>query len=195
MIRSLWPDSQAPAVTNQSDGGAAGITTGTLLLFGNAFGKVLGVRFRATTTVVGSETYTVGLWQNSTPDVGVLLASKSVLGSTIVAGAWNSVSFNAPVSVDNTHAYVVGVWNSAGRYVATSAYFVGHSEGSLSAIYAPSNGENINAIVGSGFASSRQALFRPNQAFDVPTTTNGASYFVDVLWDDGLNSDDFFSFF
>lgn len=196
MLHTLWATSQTAANPNNSDGGAAGITTGTGTLFGSASGSVTAVTFLATTTTNPAETYTIGLWRCSDPSTGVLLSSRSVSAATITAGVWNTIQLTAPIPVDNTHAYASGVWNSGGRYVSTSSYFASPL-GSLASIYAWSSGENINAIVGSGFASSRQGLFLANAAFDLPSTQfNATSYFVSPVWDDGVTggSSGFFSF-
>lgn len=176
---TLWGDNPTPDITNNSDGGAAGVTLATGCLFGSG-GAVLAVRFRATTTVNAGETYTIAIFDYVS---GALIASKSVSGATITGGAWNRVDFDSPVTVDNTHAYVVAVWQSAGRYVAKLSYFVAHSEGSLSNVYAWGDSENISSVV-AGVTAARNGQSKVNSALSLPNNFTGHSYYVAPVWDD-----------
>lgn len=167
--------SQTPAITNASDG-TPGITFATTLVFA-VDGTVTGVRFYATSTVSG--TYTGGLWSvdSSDPGTGTLLASKT-LGVTPTAGAWNTITFDTPVSVTaTTVAYRVGVFSGDGRYVATTNFFPGGGGGLTNGdIFAPPNNDNpVGSIV------IGQGTFTINAAFSYPTTSgSGTCYFADV---------------
>ncbi len=174
----LFNTDPVPGITDASDGGASGVTTATGCLFA-AGGEVVGVRFRATTTVGGSETYTIAMWDLVSQ---TLLGSKSVLGSSITAGAYNRVDFDTPIAVDNSHGYVVGVWQSAGRYVATVNFFNSHNEGSLSNVYAWGDHENISSIV-SGVTDARNGQSRVNSALAFPNNFTAAGYFVSPIWE------------
>lgn len=162
--------SQTPSVTDASDG-TPGITTGTTLTFA-VDGTVTGVRFYATVTVSG--TYTGGLWtvNSSDPGGGTLLQQKT-LGSTPTGGTWNTITFDTPISVTAGLPYRVGLFSSAGRYVASSGFF--SSSLTNGDITAPAH----NATIGS--VTIAQGVFRIDAAFGYPNATFGsASYFVDA---------------
>lgn len=181
---SLWEDNPTPGITNASDGGAAGVVICTGCLFASG-GEVVGVRFRATDTVNSSETYTIAIWDLVST---TLLASRSVSGSTITGGTWNRVDFTTPVAVDSTHGYVVGYWQSAGRYVATVNYFNSHNEGSLASVYAWGDHENISSVV-SGVTDARNGQSRVNSALAFPNNFTSAAYFVTPVWEDSPASE------
>ena len=174
--------SQTPSVTDASDG-TPGITTGTTMVFAED-GTVTGVRFYATDTVSG--TYTAGLWSvdSSDPGTGTLLASKT-MGDAPTGDAWNTVTFDTPVSVTaTTVAYRVGIFSGDGRYVATVAFaeFAGGSGGLTNGdIFAPPNNDNpVGAIV------IKQGAFTIDAAFAYPTGGSGGTcYFVDVEYTAG----------
>lgn len=192
-LHTLWPDSQTAVVPNASDGGAAGITTGTVLIFG-AEGTVPSIHFLAPVTVGPGETWTVGLWVMIDNTSGTLLDSRSVLGATLTGGAWNTVDLNAPISVDHQHAYVASAWSSAGRYVATNGYF-STSHGDPGMVYGPADGENIGTIVPWPSPIVSNGRFLDNAPAGFPNFSAGStSYFVDAVWDDGAPSG-FFDFF
>lgn len=162
---------QTPVITNASDG-TPGITTATTFRAAVA-GQVTAARFFATTTVSGA--YTVGLWSvdSSDPGGGTLLASKT-MGGAPNPGTWNTVTFDSPVSVVANTAYRVGVFSSAGRYVATTGFFTGADlvNGNLTA---DQPGDTIGAVTIS------QGTFRIDSVFGYPNTSgSGSSYFVDV---------------
>lgn len=181
---TLWAGNPAPTdITDASDGGASGVTIGTGCLFG-AGGGVVAVRFRATTTVSGSETYTVGIFDYVSQ---ALLASKSVSGSTITGGAWNRVDFDSALSVDDEHAYVAVVWNSGGRYVANLTYFASTDEGVLGEVYAWQDHQDISSLV-SGVTDARNGQSRVNAAISIPNNFNGHSFLVAPVWDDTAGS-------
>lgn len=168
--------SQTPTITDASDG-TPGITTGTTMVFAED-GTVTGVRFYATSTVSG--TYTAGLWTVDSSDAGTgtLLASKT-MGGAPTGGAWNSVTFDTPVSVTTGVAYRVGIFSGAGRYVATVAFaaFAGGSGGLTNGdVFGPPNNDNpVGAIV------IKQGVFLIDAAFGYPTGGSGGTcYFVDV---------------
>lgn len=172
MSESLFT-SQTPSSANNSDGGAAGITTGTKMTFA-VNGTVSGVRFYATSTVGG--TYTVGAWSVTDQTNGTLLASKTA-GAAPTAGTWNVVSFDSPVSVTAGTPYLFGVWNSDGRYASTANFF-----GS-----ALTNGNITGIADGSTIPPAgtlRNGNFLANAAFAYPSDFfNANCYFVDVVFD------------
>lgn len=172
--------SQTPTSGNNSDG-TPGITTATTVKFAVA-GTVIGVRFFATTTTSG--TYSVAIWSVDTsdgsPGTGTLLASK-VMPRDPTPGAWNSVNFDAAVSVNPSTLYRVGVFSSAGRYVATPSFtpFVGGAGGLMNGnVFGPHNGDNpVGAI------TINQGTFEINASLIYPNDFgNGTSYFADPLF-------------
>jgi hypothetical protein len=171
--------SQTPALADNSDG-TPGITVGTTIKFATA-GQVSAARFYATSTVSG--TYTVGLWRvdTSDPGGGTLLASKTMSGSP-TGGTWNTVAFDTPVSVTATDVYRIGVFSSAGRYVATTGYapFATSGPGLTNGnLYAPAN--NANPV---GALTVSQGVFRIDSSFDYPNTSgNGSNYFADLVYE------------
>lgn len=181
---TLWDGSEVPATLNANDGGSPGVVVGTGCLFG-AGGEVVGVQFRATTTVGAAETYTVAIWRGDTPATGTLLASKSVTGAEINDSAWNRVDFDTPVAVDDEHAYFVGVWNSGGRYVFTQAYFNGTARGNLSTVYAWATGADISGVAGAGWEAVTNGRSLINTALAFPTSSfDGSCFFVGPVWED-----------
>ena len=177
MAESLFT-SQTPVSGDNTDGGAAGITTATSMLFA-VDGEITHVRFYTTTTVTG--TYTVGVWQVGGSDPsgsGTLLASKTTTGP-LTAGTWNTLALDTPVPVTaSTVLYRVGLWNSDGRYVASTG---GSSPWPLTNgnITAPAHGSDPV-----GFGSMSQGTFKDNAAFGYPTTNfNNGCYFIDVVFE------------
>jgi len=176
MSESLFT-SQTPVVTNANDGGSPGITTATTLMFG-ADGTVSGIRFYATTSVVGIETYTAELWSLSANDTGTRIADAAVLGTAITAGTWNVINFASPVAVDTLRAYRAAINNTGGRYVATAGFFNA----------APLVNGNITGIMDST-SPFGALLFNGTFADASPPSTipqnnfGDASYFVDVVFD------------
>ena len=165
---------QTPTGTNFADG-TPSITTATSVVFAVA-GSVTAVRFFATTTVSG--TYTVAIWQvtsnDSTGHTGTLLASKT-MGAPPAAGAWNSITLDSPVPVNTGTLYRVGVYSSAGRYVATPSFFTtGLTNGSITA---PPNGSDPVAL---GTLGQGTFVLNATLAYPENTSGNSASYFVDV---------------
>lgn len=180
---TLWAGNPAPAdINDASDGGAAGVTVGTGCLFGPD-GSVVAIRFRATTTVGGSETYTIGLFDYVSQS---LLGSKSVTGSSLTAGAWNRVDFDSPIAVDDEHAYVAVVWNSGGRYVASLTYFASTDEGVLGEVYAWQDHQDISALV-TGVTDARNGQSRVNAALSIPNNFLSHSFLVAPVWDDSIS--------
>src|SRR5690349_7038065 len=107
---TLFPtDPTTVDLPNNSDGVAAGVLLSVSCLFGASGGAITAIRFLATTTVSG--TYTVGVFDYESQE---LLYSQD-LASAPTAGAWHREDLDTPLSVDDTHTYVVFVWNSAGR--------------------------------------------------------------------------------
>jgi hypothetical protein len=165
--------SQTPVVTDANDGSPS-ITTATTVRFAQE-GTVTGIRFYATTTVSG--TYTALLYQVDAADdvspAGTLLASKA-LGSAPTGGTWNTITFDAPVSVTTGVLYRACIFSSAGRYVATTLFFaLAVTNGDITA---DANGDNPV-----GLGTLRQGTFLINAAAGYPSGAgNGTSYFVDV---------------
>jgi uncharacterized protein DUF4082 len=130
MTDRLWTVVDVPAAPDGNDGGAAGITTATTVQLLDA-GTITGIQFRATTTVVGTDLYTVSVWRVDTNDApidsgtGTMLASATVLGSALTPGAYNDVPFATPVTITPlTTGYRCEVWSpNPGRYVASGGFF------------------------------------------------------------------------
>lgn len=163
---------QTPALPDNSDG-TPGITTATSVAF-DVGGLVNGIRFYSTTTVSG--TYIGALWEITREDdgagTGTLLASKTMGGSP-AGGGWNTITFDTPVTVTVGKTYRAGLFNDAGRYVATSGFFA--SPLTNGDIIAP---EHNSALLGGALW---QGTFTINAALSYPTSSAGsASYFVDV---------------
>jgi hypothetical protein len=172
-VASLFT-SQVPASTDNSDG-APGITFAVTLRFAQA-GTVTAVRFYSTTTVSG--TYTGAAWQVTASDAGfggngTLLASK-VKPTAPTGGAWNTITFDTPVSVVPGVLYRFAVHSSAGRYVATLNFFTGAlTNGDITA---PADHSDPVAL-----GELWQGTFTINAALDYPRQTgSSANYFVDV---------------
>lgn len=177
MTESLFT-SQTPSSVNNSDGGAAGISTATGIRFAVA-GTVSAIRFYATTTVSGN--YVAELWEVTADDsapagtrVGV---SSTVASGSITAAAWNTITLAAPVSVVTGKVYRATVNSSAGRYVATLTFFtVDLVNGNLTA---DANGDDPVLL-----GALRQGAFSANSApNNYPSASgNGTCYFVDVVY-------------
>jgi hypothetical protein len=163
--------SQTPSSTDNSDG-TPGITFAVTVTFA-VDGQVTGVRFYSTTTVSG--TYTGALWavNSSDPGTGTALATKT-MGAAPSAGAWNTITFDTPVSVTAGVAYRAGVFSGAGRYVATLSFF--GSALTNGDITAPAH----NGSAG-GFTVS-QGTFRIDASLGYPNSPGSGqtNYFADV---------------
>lgn len=167
---------QTPTIPNVSE--ASPVTIGNAMTFSVA-GTVSGVRFYGPTTV-GAGTFQATLWQVSTDDssgtgTGTLLASATF--GAITPGAWNSATFT-PVAVDTTHAYVVAVRTSEGRYAATGGFFTS------ALVNVPITGvQDGAAFPAGGLAKLVNGRFTGGLV-NYPNNTFGSNgYFVDVLFD------------
>lgn len=175
MTDRLWTGGETISSPDQSDGGAAGITTATTVQFQSA-GSVTGVQYRAPNTISG--TWTIGIWEVTSDDdpagtgTGTLLDSKNV---SVVAGVFQDLMFDAPIPITPlTKIYRIGVWSSAGRYVATAGVFNAADVTSPGGfIIAYRSGHDTV-----GFGSQAQGTFKADAAFGYPSNTSGqASYF------------------
>jgi hypothetical protein len=169
MTDHLWTTGETIGVPDASDGGAAGITTATTVQFQSA-GSVTGVQYRAPNTLSG--TWTIAIWEVTAadpPSTGTLLDSKNV---TLAAGVWQDLFFNAPIPITPlTKLYRIGVWSSAGRYVATSGVFSAANFTSAGGfIKAMHNGDDTV-----GLGSIAQGTFRDNAAIGYPNGQAGAA--------------------
>ena len=170
--------SQTPSIPNVFEAGP--VTIGITLTFSVA-GTVAGVRFYGPATV-GGGTYEATLWRVTTDDstpgtgTGTLLANQ-VFGA-ITPGAWNNVLFSGAVAVDTTHAYVVAVRTSEGRYAATGGFFAS------ALVNAPITGvQDGAAFPAGGLAKLVNGRFTSGLV-NYPNSTFGSNaYFVDVLFD------------
>lgn len=174
MSQSLYT-SQVPTLPDVFEGSP--LTVGITVTFG-VVGTVPGAVLTVPATV-GAGTYEATFWRVVTDDstgtgTGTLLANAMFTGLT--PGAKVPVLFSSPVAVDTTHAYVVAVRTSVGRYAATGGLFAspivnlditGVQDASAAVGFTKlSNGRFINNLTG-----------YPNQTFG----SNG--YFIDVLFD------------
>jgi hypothetical protein len=91
---------------------------------------------------------------------------------------WNNVTFSSPVAVDTTHAYVVGLRTSQGRYAATGGFFTS------ALVNSPITGvQDGSAFPAGGFAKLVNGRFTSGLV-NYPNSTFGSNgYFVDVLFD------------
>lgn len=173
MSQSLF-SSQTPSLPDVFEGSP--VTVGNTLTFDTP-GTVSGARLYVPATV-GSGTYTATFWQVTVDDsggvgAGTLLASGQFL--TLNPGPWVSVNFS-PVSVDTSHAYVIAVRSTEGRYAATGGLFT-------SAIV---NGHITGIRDGSaaaGFAKLNNGRFTGGVASYPENTFGSNGYFIDVLYD------------
>lgn len=170
MTDRLWTGGETIGLPNNSDGGAAGITTAITTQFLSA-GNVTGIQYRAPDTATG--TWMIAMWEVTATDdtpAGTLLASKTV---TVSPGVFQDLLFDTPVAiVPTTKVYRFGVWNSQGRYVATLGVFSGFditSPGGF--IKAWHNGDDTV-----GLGSIRNGSFKDNAALTYPALGGGAWY-------------------
>jgi hypothetical protein len=168
--------SQTPTLPDVSEG--VPVTVGTTITFSTA-GTVTGARVYAPATI-GSGTFAAALWQITTDDsggsgAGTLLASATF--SALIPGTWNNVTFSSSVSVDTTHAYVVGLRTSEGRYAATGGLFAS------AIVNAPITGvQDGSAFAPAGFTKLNNGRFTSGLV-NYPANTFGSNgYFIDVLF-------------
>jgi hypothetical protein len=166
---------QVPALPDVNEGSP--VTVGDTLLFAAA-GQVSGARLYAPATL-GAGTYTATFWVVTTDDstgtgTGTLLAS-AVFG-VLTPGAWNNVSFASPVSVDTTHAYVIALRSTEGRYAATGGLFGSAIvNGSITGIK--------DASAFGSFTKLSNGRFTGGVASYPENTFGSNGYFIDVLYD------------
>lgn len=170
MTDRLWTGGETIGLPDNSDGGAAGITTAVTVQLQSA-GSITGVQYRAPNTATG--TWMIALWEVTATDdtpAGTLLTSKTV---AVTPGVFQDLLFDAPVAITPlTKLYRVGVWNSQGRYVATLGVFSGFditSPGGF--IKAWHNGDDTV-----GLGSIRNGSFKDNAALSYPALGGGAWY-------------------
>lgn len=174
MSQSLFT-SQTPALPDVSEGSP--VTVGITLTFSVA-GTVSGARFYAPATISG--TFEAAFWRVTTDDTGTgagTLLANATFGS-ITPGAWNTVAFSSAVAVDTTHAYVIGLRTSLGRYTATGGLF------SSAIVNSPITGpQDGAAFPAGGFTKLNNGRFTSGLT-NYPTSTFGSNgYFIDVLFD------------
>jgi hypothetical protein len=176
-VSSSLYTSQIPSLPDVSEGSP--VTVGITLTFSVA-GQVSGARVYAPATI-GAGTYEAAFWRVTTDDnagsgAGTLLAN-AVFGA-LTPGTWNNVAFSSPVTVDTTHAYVIGLRTSQGRYAATGGLF------GAAIVNAPITGvQDGSAFPAGGFAKLFNGRFTSGLV-NYPNSTFGSNgYFVDVLFD------------
>lgn len=172
---------QTPVVTDGNDGGVAGIVTSTGVTFAVA-GNVKSVRFYATTTVSPGTTYTVELWQVTGVSTGTRLGFATILGSSVVAGTWNTVAFGAPIAVTPGVAYRTAMHNNnnQGRYVATNAFFGSAlTNGNITAWANGDDPVGLGALRNGAFNVDVPANTYPS----LPASGGGACYFIDLVFE------------
>lgn len=166
--------SQTPTIPNIFEN--QNVTVGQTLVFAVA-GTVDGGRFFAPTTV-GAGMFELTLWEITADDnpaasgTGTLLASASF--GALTPGAWNSVSFSAPVAITPlTKAYRLAVRTSEGRYAATGAFFNSAAlvNGDITGPQTGTDPVGIGPLDDGNFIESITTY--PNKTF------NGNAYFVD----------------
>lgn len=164
--------SQTPALPDVNE--AAPVTVGNTLTF-STNGQVSGARVYAPATV-GAGTYEAALWRVTAGDpggTGTLIANAAF--GALTPGAWNNVSWT-PVAVDTTHAYVISLRTSQGRYTATGGLFA------TALVNSPITGIQDGSSAG-GFGALFNGRFTSGLV-NYPTSTFGSNgYFVDVLFD------------
>jgi hypothetical protein len=143
-------------------------------------GEVTGIRFRSTGTVSG--VYTGALYSpvdddppNGSTDGTIM---DSVVFGTVNATAWNVASFSSPLPVTAGQPYRARVHNTAGRYVARGGGFFGSAitRGNLTAI---ADGSTHATFI------LRNGTYAYETAPDYPKDSNGACFFVDVVFEAG----------
>lgn len=187
MSQSLFT-SQTPIVNNAQDG-APGIVTATALSFAKS-GTVPAIRFYATNAALTGN-FVAELWEVTTMDgggaelgAGTLLASKTVLASTIVGNIWNNITFDSPVSVVPGKVYKAALWTEK-FYVASNGFFAGSSlvNGDITAWADGTTGLSPSGTLDQG-------TFNLGASPGIYPKKRGASacYFVDVLFDASVAS-------
>lgn len=170
--------SQTPSLPNVNEG--VPVSVGNTLTFSVA-GSVSGARVYGPATV-GAGTYEAALWQVTLDDSGGAGTGTGILLRTgtfgaLTPGAWNTLSW-APVAIDTTHAYVISLRTSEGRYAATSGLFL------TSIVNSPITGPADGATFPAGGLG---ALFNgrfTSGLVNYPNNTFGHNgYFIDVVFD------------
>lgn len=166
---------QTPSLPDVFEGSP--LTVGITLIF-NAAGTVSGSRFYVPATV-GAGTYTATFWQVTSDDssgtgTGTLLAFAQF--ASLTPGTWASVAFTSGVAVDTTHAYVIALRSTEGRYAATGGLFTSALvNGSITGIQDGTTQRGFTKLVNGrftgGIASYPESTFQSN------------GYFIDVLFD------------
>lgn len=165
---------QTPALPDVNE--AINVTVGITLVFDTA-GTVTGAWFYAPATL-GAGTYEAAFWvmtrADGTTDIGLGTLLANAAFSSITPGAWNFVAFSSGVAVDSSHAYVMGLRTSEGRYTATGAFFASALvNGHITGVQDGSNPVGLGQLYDGRFVSSSITAF-PNLTF------NHNAYFVDV---------------
>jgi hypothetical protein len=162
--------SQTPSITDATDATAYTLGTSFYVTTG---ASCTGARWYFPATLPGG-TVTAALWTDEPGAEGTLLASKAF--SSPVAGEWNTVTWDTPVSLTANIEYIVGI-HTPDRYVATAGFFTsaGVTNGIITAI-------QDNTEVPSGGGNVRNGRLAVNASPTFPNTNgSGACYFADVV--------------
>ncbi len=157
-----------PALADMADG-TPSITTATTFR-ALVDGQVPAVEFRATETVSG--TYAVAVWtvDSDDPGGGTLLQAKTLPGLP-EPGVDNVVLLDTPVPVTAGTLLRVGVFNSDGRYVATTGFF--GSDWTVGNLVADADDDTIDEI------TITQGTYRLDTVLDYPNANgDGTCYHV-----------------
>jgi hypothetical protein len=161
---------------------ATGISVGLAMRFIKD-GVVKSIKFYAPTTLSGG-TYTAQLYLMATQDggsddpgtgTGTAVTGASGTFGTLTAGAWNTVTFAAPVAVTKDTVYVAAVFSSVGRYSSSSGILASDLvNGNIVGI--AHNSTYASKLVRNGRYNYAASISYPNDHF------SSEVYFVDVVY-------------
>lgn len=160
---------------------ATGISLGLTVKFALA-GVVKALKFYAHTTLSGG-TYTGGIYsvdiQDGGPDdpgtgTGTLLGSANY--GALTAGAWNTVTLGANVTVAANTPYRLVGYSSVGRYTSTASLFSSDLvNGNITGI---AHGSTVDGkLIRNGTYNYAAGITYPNDHF------SGEGYFVDCVYE------------
>jgi hypothetical protein len=156
---TLWTDATTTAAGPDDDAGAVELG---VRVRSDKSGYISGVRFYKYSANRG--THIGNLWTAS----GTKLASATFTGET--ASGWQQVTFATPVAITANTTYIASYHTSAGRYAATSRYFVSGFDNAP--LHALSDG-----------ADGPSGVYRYGAASSFPDQTyQSANYWVDVVF-------------
>lgn len=164
---TIWPTNSVPNLVDAGD--TSGVELGVHFR-SDVIGQITGLRFYKAAANTG--THVGHLWNAS----GTLLASVTFSNET--ASGWQKANFAVPVTINSNTLYVASYYAPNGHYSADIGTFTN------AVITSPLRAPGTNEVSNGLYAYTAT----PTGAFPNNASPNAANYWVDVVFDVGLDA-------